>query len=342
MRTLSETETRYQTLIEQIPAVTYMESAAEPGKKLYVSPQVRTILGFEPTDWSHEGWLRGDPSRRSRTRARRGSPDPADRRAVQLRVPDGATRTGGSSGSRTMPCCCGTTAAIPLYWQGVRFDITASEGSRRAPPRSRAAVPHARRADPGDHLHRRVSEPGRPAPLADHLHQPAGRDDPRVLPEEWRTDRDLWGRLIHPDDVERSLEADRRHYRDRRATRHGDPPDRQGRLDPLDPGRGDHGPRRRRAAPLEPGHPAGHHRTQARRAAAARRGRALPQPDRDDPRGDLHRHGRRGVGGRVHEPTGARTSSGSLPRNGCGNPELWEQGVEPGGPARGSRPRSND
>ena len=95
MRTLSETEARYQTLIEQIPAVTYMESAAEPGRKLYISPQVETILGFDPAEWSHERWQRAiHPDDRERVLGR-GPPGAGDRRAVQLRIPDGASRRPG-------------------------------------------------------------------------------------------------------------------------------------------------------------------------------------------------------------------------------------------------------
>ena len=143
MRTLSETEARYQTLIEQIPAVTYMESAAEPGKKLYVSPQVRSIFGFEPTDWSHEGWLAAiHPDDHERVLAedlrtqQTGEPFSCEYRMVR---PDG-----GIVWLQDDAVLLRDDRGEPLYWQGVRFDITArkeaEEHLREAERRYRTLV----------------------------------------------------------------------------------------------------------------------------------------------------------------------------------------------------------
>ena len=49
---LAETESRYRTLIETIPAVTYVAEWDELGTLLYVSPQIEELLGFPA-----EGWL---------------------------------------------------------------------------------------------------------------------------------------------------------------------------------------------------------------------------------------------------------------------------------------------
>jgi PAS domain S-box-containing protein len=48
---LEETELRYRTLTEQIPAVTYIEEAYEEGRTLFVSPQIETILGIPREEW---------------------------------------------------------------------------------------------------------------------------------------------------------------------------------------------------------------------------------------------------------------------------------------------------
>ncbi|MDP8956564.1 MAG: PAS domain-containing protein [Actinomycetota bacterium] len=48
---LHQTEARYQTLIEQIPAVIYTESVGEPGGVMFISPQVRALLGYSPEEW---------------------------------------------------------------------------------------------------------------------------------------------------------------------------------------------------------------------------------------------------------------------------------------------------
>ncbi len=61
--TAAETEIRYRTLAEQIPAVTYVwevDPETGAGHAEYVSPQIRTLLGYEPEDWgrSPEAWMR--------------------------------------------------------------------------------------------------------------------------------------------------------------------------------------------------------------------------------------------------------------------------------------------
>jgi PAS domain S-box-containing protein len=44
-------ETRYRTLIEQIPAVTFLASLAGGRNELYVSPQIESLLGFTQEEW---------------------------------------------------------------------------------------------------------------------------------------------------------------------------------------------------------------------------------------------------------------------------------------------------
>ena len=58
-RELREAENRYRTLVEKIPAITYITSLAEPGKMLYVSPQVNAY-GITPEQFiKHpENWYR--------------------------------------------------------------------------------------------------------------------------------------------------------------------------------------------------------------------------------------------------------------------------------------------
>ncbi|MBA3415070.1 MAG: EAL domain-containing protein, partial [Chloroflexia bacterium] len=53
---LRTTEMRYRLLVEQIPAVTYVQRRSdhehEPGTLLYISPQISTILGYSPAEWA--------------------------------------------------------------------------------------------------------------------------------------------------------------------------------------------------------------------------------------------------------------------------------------------------
>lgn len=46
-----DAEVRYRTLVEQIPAITYMDRATLHGVTEYVSPQVVSMLGVQPAEW---------------------------------------------------------------------------------------------------------------------------------------------------------------------------------------------------------------------------------------------------------------------------------------------------
>jgi PAS domain S-box-containing protein len=45
-----QAEAKYRSLVEQIPAITYISALDEPGRLLYISPQIRR-LGFSPEEW---------------------------------------------------------------------------------------------------------------------------------------------------------------------------------------------------------------------------------------------------------------------------------------------------
>ncbi len=53
-------ETRFRTLVEQLPAITYVAEFGVAGPWSYVSPQIETLLGFSPAEWMSdpEAWLK--------------------------------------------------------------------------------------------------------------------------------------------------------------------------------------------------------------------------------------------------------------------------------------------
>ncbi len=48
---LRSAENRYRTLVERLPAVTYVAELGACGRWHYVSPQIESMLGFSPADW---------------------------------------------------------------------------------------------------------------------------------------------------------------------------------------------------------------------------------------------------------------------------------------------------
>ena len=48
---LRAAEARYRTLVERLPAITYVADLGSAGKWHYVSPQIESILGFSPEEW---------------------------------------------------------------------------------------------------------------------------------------------------------------------------------------------------------------------------------------------------------------------------------------------------
>src|ERR1700723_1318056 len=53
---LRAAEDRYRTLVERLPAITYIAELGAGGPWHYVSPQIQTILGFSPDDWLKDPW----------------------------------------------------------------------------------------------------------------------------------------------------------------------------------------------------------------------------------------------------------------------------------------------
>jgi diguanylate cyclase (GGDEF)-like protein/PAS domain S-box-containing protein len=120
-----EAEERYRTLVERIPAVTYVQQATASGAVTYVSPQMRDLLGYEPEECTSnpEHWLKiihpedlgrvlaGD--RRANETGERFSMEyrqfAKDGRVVWVR--DEATLVRDGKGE-------------PLYWLGVQTDVT--------------------------------------------------------------------------------------------------------------------------------------------------------------------------------------------------------------------------
>ena len=109
---LRDAESRYRTLVEQIPAVTYIDAVDNAATTLYISPQVETLLGYAPHEWQSDAglWERLlHPDDRGRVlsehlRSNVGGESYADEYRLW-------PATAGSCGSATRPSSCATTPA---------------------------------------------------------------------------------------------------------------------------------------------------------------------------------------------------------------------------------------
>lgn len=123
---LRQSEDRYRTLVEHIPAITYISKLDEVSSTQYVSPQVHRLLGFSPEEWMDQPDLwhnlvhPDDRDRVMETFKRAiatGAPFQAEYR---IRSHDGTLVWIEDSGAFVRDA-----EGKPVLLQGVMFDITA-------------------------------------------------------------------------------------------------------------------------------------------------------------------------------------------------------------------------
>jgi PAS domain S-box-containing protein len=130
---LREAEERYRTLVEEIPAVTYIKAVDESSQSSYVSPQIEDMLGYKPEEWTSDPdqWIKiMHPADRERVLAEVARTDETgepfrmefrqfakDGRVVWVR--DEAVLIRDEEGN-------------PSYWLGFQYDITKRKRSEEA------------------------------------------------------------------------------------------------------------------------------------------------------------------------------------------------------------------
>ena len=125
---LEQAETRYRTLVDHIPAVTFLQHVdpedTDRWRTVYISPQVETMFGYTPEEWMRERpWASlVDPEDRARViavdedRIRTGQPL---REEYRIRSRDGRTLWVHAEIARL-----GLDDDGWQVWHGVMFDIT--------------------------------------------------------------------------------------------------------------------------------------------------------------------------------------------------------------------------
>jgi PAS domain S-box-containing protein len=195
---VSETEARYQTLVEQLPAVVYSEPVyGNELSVMYISPRVERVLGITQQEWQTNPlvWLESmHPDDRDRIAAENartemtGEPFIADYRSIArdghvVWFHDEATLVRDREGQ-------------PLFWQGVMIDITALKETQaqlaEAEARYRAIVEQT----PAITYIETVEDDAGVVYISPQTTGLLG-----YAPEEWYADPALWSTIVHPDDI---------------------------------------------------------------------------------------------------------------------------------------------
>jgi PAS domain S-box-containing protein len=202
---LRSTEERYRALVEHIPAVVYAE-AIQSNIEDYLSPQIEQVLGYTAERWkSEEGFwsahLHPDDRERAveanRNADESGAPFLAEYRFLAA---DGDYRWLHDEAVRVL-----ADDGEPLFWQGVLVDITeqkrAEVGLRDAEERYRALVEHI----PAVVYTETIDADPERFYISPQVEQVFG-----WTPDQWRWTPDFWFAKVHPDDLERVRQIDRR------------------------------------------------------------------------------------------------------------------------------------
>ena len=137
----SPMEVRYRALIEQVPAVIYTDSAEKIAETLYISPQLKTITGYEPEEWLADIglWERMiHPEDRERVLEEYNRTYNAKQSSIsEYRIITSDSRVIWVSDETRL---IRDEDGKPLFWQGVMVDITAGKQAEEEIRRSQQRV----------------------------------------------------------------------------------------------------------------------------------------------------------------------------------------------------------
>lgn len=199
---LRAAELRYRTLIEQIPAVTFMAVLGEGENEVYVSPHIEALLGFSQKEWLEDPFLwywRLHPDDRELWTqefvrgCQTGGPFRAECRFL--------ARDGGIVWVRGEARLVKDEFGRPLFLQGVAFDITDSKQAEALLLREAVRTTEERYRDLVEQLGAIFWEAEIDGPGFSFV----SRGAEQILgypPEQWLADPDFWLGRVHADDRE--------------------------------------------------------------------------------------------------------------------------------------------
>ena len=200
-----ESETRYRTLVEQLPAIVYSESVVGDSLDLtYINPRVTEILGISPEEWLSDpsaSWLdRIHPDDRDAVMAENARVErTGDPFSVEYRM---FARDGRTVWFRDEAVMVRDDAGAPIYWQGVMTDITAQKEAEAL--RAEAEMRYRALVEQTPTITYLDAVEGPPYTL---YISPQTTTILGYSPQDWYDDDDLLDKLVHPDDAERAVHA---------------------------------------------------------------------------------------------------------------------------------------
>ena len=148
-RSRREAESRYRLLLERLPVIVYVRPANHVHDTTYVSPQIQTILGYSPEEWledPHFWQTRLHPNDRDGVlHAFEESGRTAAPASMEYRM---RRRDGSVVWFHDQTVLVRDEKGQPLYWQGVKIDITQRKEAEVQASQSEERFSKAFRASP--------------------------------------------------------------------------------------------------------------------------------------------------------------------------------------------------
>jgi diguanylate cyclase (GGDEF)-like protein/PAS domain S-box-containing protein len=132
LKTLLQSESIFRNLVEQIPAVVYIDLAYGSGETIYISPYIQQMVGYSPEDWIDKPDLCNElihPRDRERVAAETQNTIESGRYSSEYRY---VARDGHIVWVHDDAVLVRNQDGEPEYWQGVLLDITERKQAEEA------------------------------------------------------------------------------------------------------------------------------------------------------------------------------------------------------------------
>jgi PAS domain S-box-containing protein len=202
-RALADSEAKYRALVEQVPAVIYIDTYEEHPKTLFANAYAEQLSGYRPDEWIDDPdlWLRSlHPDDRLRFEEEWfAQPDDEETLTCEYRI---FRKDGLLLWVKDVARLIRSDDGTPLFWQGVIVDVTerreSEEHLRDSEARYRGLV-----EDIPAFVYVATDEPD---PSMTYV-SPQLEEIVGYTPEQWTGDQDLWWKVM-PDEHGRRVLAE--------------------------------------------------------------------------------------------------------------------------------------